>query len=72
VGWTIRSHDTGDEDPAMIVRRVLEQVRPGTIVLMHEGEWLHPQVRVRAIETLLEALAARRISCVLPAAEQLR
>jgi peptidoglycan-N-acetylglucosamine deacetylase len=72
VGWSIRSHDTSRQEPAIIVQRVLEQIRPGTIVLMHEGDCLSLSVRVHAIEQLLEALAARQFSCVLPAEQQLR
>jgi len=72
VGWDVRSRDTTSRDPARVAARVMRAVRPGSIVLMHEGPWLDPQVRVRALELVLDQLAARRIACVLPAEEDLR
>jgi peptidoglycan-N-acetylglucosamine deacetylase len=71
VGWNIRSYDSRSDDPAQVASRVMARVRPGSIVLMHEGEWLDPRVRVRAIELVLEALSARGFACVLPRREQL-
>jgi len=72
VGWTVRSRDTVSRDPARVAVRVMRTVRPGSIVLMHEGPWLDSRVRVRAVELVLEQLAARRIACVLPGADDLR
>jgi len=72
VGWSVRSFDSAACDPVEVVRRVMDRVRPGAIVLMHEGPALDPRVRVRALERLLDALAARRLACVLPEAGQLR
>ena len=71
VGWTVRSYDSRSDDPAQVAARVIARVRPGSIILMHEGEWLHPRVRVRAIELVLESLTARGFACVLPKREQL-
>ncbi len=72
VGWSVRSLDSVSADPAMIVARVMARVHPGSIVLMHEGPALSSAVRVRALESLLAALAARGLACVLPEADQLR
>lgn len=72
VGWSVRSRDTMSRDPVAVVRRVLQQVQPGSIVLMHEGPSLDRRVRVRALELLLEGLAERRLACVTPRLEQLR
>ena len=72
VGWSVRSLDSVSRDPAAVVARVMARLRPGSIVLMHEGAALDPRVRVRALELLLIALAERRFTCVLPAAGQLR
>jgi peptidoglycan/xylan/chitin deacetylase (PgdA/CDA1 family) len=72
VGWSVRSHDSILRDPERVVRRVLDRLHPGAIVLVHEGEPLDPRVRVRAIERLLEELAARKFACVLPERTQLR
>jgi len=72
VGWNVRSLDTLGRDPAKVAARVIDAVRPGSIVLMHEGPPLDRRVRVQALELLLDQLAARRIACVLPMAAQLR
>jgi peptidoglycan/xylan/chitin deacetylase (PgdA/CDA1 family) len=72
VGWTIRSLDSVSRDPARVAERVDRLARPGSIVLMHEGRSLNRNVRVRALEILLERLSARQMACVLPTFEQLR
>lgn len=71
-GWSVRSYDTSSRDPALVVARVMAEVHPGAIVLVHEGERLHETVRVRAVEILLDALAARNFSCVVPDETQMR
>jgi peptidoglycan/xylan/chitin deacetylase (PgdA/CDA1 family) len=72
VGWSVRSRDTVSRDPDRLAARVMQAVRPGAIVLMHEGASLDPRVRVRALEQVLVQLAARQLACVLPAPESLR
>jgi peptidoglycan/xylan/chitin deacetylase (PgdA/CDA1 family) len=72
VGWSVRSCDTVSRDPNRVAARVMRAVRPGAIVLLHEGPSLEPRVRVRALEQLLVQLAARQFACVLPAPESLR
>lgn len=37
IGWTIRSLDTRDTDPARIVRRIERGLKPGAIILLHDG-----------------------------------
>ncbi len=72
VGWSVRSLDSVSADPAAVVARVMARVRPGSIVLMHEGPMLADAVRVHALEGVLTALAARGLACVLPEPGQLR
>jgi peptidoglycan/xylan/chitin deacetylase (PgdA/CDA1 family) len=72
VGWNIRSYDSRSVDPTQVVSRVMAKVKPGSIVLMHEGARLDARVRVRAIELVLDALTGRGFACVLPRREQLR
>lgn len=71
VAWNLRSYDSRSNDPTEVASRVMSQVRAGSILLMHEGEWLNPRVRVRAIELVLAALSARGFACVLPERDQL-
>ncbi|HWA08923.1 MAG TPA: polysaccharide deacetylase family protein [Opitutaceae bacterium] len=72
VGWNVRSHDFRSRDPSEVASRVMGQVTPGAIVLMHEGPALDPRVRVHAISLVLDGLAARKFACVLPEADRLR
>lgn len=72
VGWSVRSWDTVRRDPRRVVDGVMRRIRPGAIVLMHEGRRIHPSVRGHAIAGLLSALRARGFACVLPDASQLR
>jgi peptidoglycan/xylan/chitin deacetylase (PgdA/CDA1 family) len=72
VGWSLRTHDCRGRDPARIAAGALRRIRPGDIVLMHEGEGVRPPVRVAAVARLLEGLDARGIRCVIPRGEQLR
>jgi len=71
VGWSVRSRDSVSKDPARVASRVMRAARPGSIILMHEGAFLDPKVRVHALSLLLEQLNARQITCVLPAAGQM-
>jgi peptidoglycan/xylan/chitin deacetylase (PgdA/CDA1 family) len=66
LGWSVRSCDGIDRDPRRVAQRVLRRLRPGDIVLMHEGSGVNPAVRVTALARVLEELTARRFSCVLP------
>ena len=72
IGWSVRSRDSLARDPVVVVNRILKRLRPGAIVLMHEGEKLDACVRVEAISQLLDALSKRGYRCVVPAQEQLR
>ena len=72
VAWTVRSGDCLGRHPERIVAHVVRQLRPGAIVLMHEGDSVRPGVRVRAIALLLEACGAQNYRCILPSRSQLR
>ena len=72
VGWSIRSGDVLVRSHERVVAHVLRKLRPGAIILMHEGPSLHPAVRVRAIALLLEALSGLGYRCVLPDPSQFR
>ena len=72
VGWNVRSHDVHSRDPAAVRDAVMKRVRPGSIVLMHEGPAMDARVRVAALALVLEALSSRQFACVLPEPAQLR
>jgi len=37
VGWQVRAFDTQHKDPQAISRRVLQKVKPGGVILLHDG-----------------------------------
>jgi peptidoglycan-N-acetylglucosamine deacetylase len=59
VTWSLHSHDSRGSNPDQITRRVLEKIRPGDIVLMHDGHDLpnrHRPAAARALPQLLRGL----------------
>jgi peptidoglycan/xylan/chitin deacetylase (PgdA/CDA1 family) len=74
VGWTVRGLDTVSRDAARVAERIDKRIRPGAIVLLHDGHQLarDPDFGVRCLELTLERLAARGYRFVIPAPEQLR
>jgi len=68
IAWNIRGHDGIVCEPEAVVKRVVAQVKPGAIILLHEG-------RPRSLETILaviQELQNRGYSFVIPADDQLR
>jgi peptidoglycan/xylan/chitin deacetylase (PgdA/CDA1 family) len=72
VGWSLRTGDGVGHDPARIAARALRRVRPGDILLMHEGPDVDVRMRVEAISLVLKGLDSRGLRCVIPTSEQLR
>jgi peptidoglycan/xylan/chitin deacetylase (PgdA/CDA1 family) len=72
IGWTIRSGDCLARDADDVVRSVMRRLRPGAIVLLHEGPSLPAPLRVTTIARVLEALAERGFACVIPERAALR
>ena len=56
--WTIDPHDYQKPGVNVIVRRVLNNIRPGSVVLMHDGGGDRSQ-SVAALAIILKALKAR-------------
>ncbi len=72
VGWTVRSGDCRSRAPGEFVVATADRLCPGAIVLLHEGPSVRAAVRVAGLAQLLEAVAEKNFSCVLPRADQLR
>ena len=74
IGWTVRSLDSVKRDPASVAERIEQRVRPGAIILLHDGLRVEddPQFTIRCVELTLQRLAARDYKFVIPEREQLR
>ena len=73
IGWSARGFDTSKRDAATVVAKILKEICPGRIVLLHEGgsaEQGQPE-GVLAFETILARLQVEGYKCVLPEAHTL-
>lgn len=63
VGWNVRSYDTVDNNAARVAARIERQLRPGCIVLMHDGVQVRrrrPGVTASVLDALPRVLSAVR------------
>lgn len=58
--WNTDPRDWEDPSPAEITRRVLEQAKPGSIIILHEGH----QNTLKALPKIIEGLRDRRLEPV--------
>jgi len=74
VGWSIAGGDGFRADPERVANRVLGSLRPGAIVMLHEGsgDGSGPSWRPSSLQFLLRGLRDRGFSCVLPECKWLR
>jgi hypothetical protein len=55
VGWTARGWDTRCAKPERIVARIVRGLRPGAILLLHDGG-IPPERLLATVELLLDTL----------------
>ena len=55
VGWSARAFDTRTNDPEVVVRRIMPDVDPGAIILLHQGRSASLEVLARVIEEIERA-----------------
>jgi peptidoglycan/xylan/chitin deacetylase (PgdA/CDA1 family) len=53
VGWSARGLDTRITDPARVVNRIVRCLRPGAIILLHDGN-IPPERLLLTVKTLLD------------------
>ena len=54
IGWNIRSYDTSTKDPEKIRQRVLTQLKPGAVILLHDRLDGMPELLERLIPAIKE------------------
>ena len=55
VGWTARAFDRADADPESVAARLMRGIRPGAILLLHDGK-LPPESIKKTLRLLLDNL----------------
>lgn len=55
IGWTVRGLDTQITQPERVVARIARGLRPGAIILLHDGN-IPPERLVATVESLLDIL----------------
>lgn len=71
VGWSVAGFDGIPHNPDAVVERVLAEIRPGAILLLHEGPVLgmKPGTRARTLARILAGLDSAGYKTVIPALE---
>jgi peptidoglycan/xylan/chitin deacetylase (PgdA/CDA1 family) len=68
IGWTARGFDAVVSDPEQVAARILPNVRPGAIIVLHQGR----DHSLRVLERVIVALEAQGYTFVIPDDAQLR
>lgn len=68
IGWTARGFDAVVSDPEHIAARILAELRPGAIIVLHQGR----DHSLRVLERVIVALEERGYRFVIPEDAQLR
>lgn len=70
IGWTARGFDAVATNPEQSASRILRDVRPGAILLVHEGHVTESgSMTYRCIEIVLQSLAAQGYDFIIPSVE---
>jgi peptidoglycan/xylan/chitin deacetylase (PgdA/CDA1 family) len=74
IGWTVRGLDTVQREPVLVFEKILREIKPGAIILLHEGHRIakDPEFSPQCLELTLNGLTERGYRCVIPPLEQLR
>jgi peptidoglycan/xylan/chitin deacetylase (PgdA/CDA1 family) len=62
IGWTARAFDTTTHDPDVVINRLMPAVKPGAIVVLHQGR----SSSVNVITRVLDELQGRGYTFVIP------
>jgi peptidoglycan/xylan/chitin deacetylase (PgdA/CDA1 family) len=68
VGWSARAFDTKTNDPERVLRRILPDVAPGAIILLHQGR----RASLPMLERVIDEVQRRGYRFVVPAPDRLK
>ncbi|HSP14457.1 MAG TPA: polysaccharide deacetylase family protein [Thermoanaerobaculia bacterium] len=68
VGWSARAFDTKTSDPDRVVGRIMPDIAPGTIILLHQGR----RESVAMLARVIDEVQARGYRFVIPPTDRLR
>ncbi|MDX2111371.1 MAG: polysaccharide deacetylase family protein [Verrucomicrobiota bacterium] len=71
VSWSARGLESRCHSPEEVTAHVSHKLRPGAILLLHEGPGVPHVIRVHAIRKVLELLETQGYRCVIPKTSQL-
>ena len=68
IGWTATGWDGITHHPDKVVSRIMANLSPGAIILIHDGavKGMEPGARARTLENLLVSLKAKGYETILP------
>ena len=66
IGWSSRGWDTVARTPLLAAARIMRDVEPGAIVLVHEGRAVSAHRGCEVLEQLLPRLSQDGFRCVIP------
>ena len=72
IGWTARGWDTVSKSPSHAAGRIMRQLGPGKIVLVHEGRAVTDHQGYEVLQQLLARLSREGYRCVIPTDAELR
>lgn len=55
IGWSVRSMDTTNPDPNVLLRRITDSIKPGSIVLLHDTQQVTLQILPQLIQQVQES-----------------
>ena len=68
IGWSASGHDGIPHDPDLVLSRIMHRLRPGAIILLHEGPvaGIRPGTRTQTLDRLLVQLRLHGYRTVCP------
>lgn len=70
IGWSARGWDTVARTPLLAATRIMRDVTPGSIILVHEGRAISAHRGYEVVDQLLPRLTQAGFRCIIPSDDQ--